>query len=374
MKIKETSTFFVKYPRRRLSRGLLRLLVRTLLFLFARLRINGLEHLPESGPFILAGNHVGIMEVVLMAFCTPFQVEFLGSGDIPLDPNFAWMASLYGFIPVKRGNLDREAMQKAEDILAQGGVVGIFPEGGIWNPGDMPARTGVALLSGRSRASVVPVGFGGMLGSLNKVLKLQQPELTMNIGQVLAPVQIKQKSKSYKEALQEGSDLVMRKIRELIPSEDESLKRSPLQETFELQVKFLSSSNGKKTCQWNLSTFQEKALVKFLTHPVIMDVFVRNLKLRVQSLLRLDEVHDPQMIGAACQEVLGYLRTNPGFLTYRFGMEEGVAMQAGLAALEDFCSCAVKQQAQVKLDLIHRQVNAAGLEVVRKRAESPHLM
>ena len=196
----------------------------------------------------------------------------------------------------------------------------------------------------------------------------------MNIGQALAPVQIRQDSKSYKEILQEGSDLVMEKIRELIPVEDASLQRSPLQESFELQVRLKNTSNGSCVCQWPLSPVQEKALVKFLTHPVIMDVFVRNLKLPVKPLMELDEVHDPKRISTACYEVLEYLQSNPGFLTYRFGMEEGVSMQEGLSGLAEFCACVSKEQAMIVLDLTHRQVNVAGVEVIRKRAESPHLM
>jgi len=52
---------------------------------------------------ILAGNHVAVLEAVMMAVYCPGVVEFLGNGDIPFDPNYAFIANSYGFIPINRG-------------------------------------------------------------------------------------------------------------------------------------------------------------------------------------------------------------------------------------------------------------------------------
>jgi hypothetical protein len=74
-------------------------------------------------------------------------------------------------------------------------------------------------------------------------------------------------------------------------------------------------------------------LSKFFHRPLMLDVFARNLKLPVQALQHLDKEHDPRRLADATQAALGYLDTNPHFLTYRFGYDEGAAMQTGLKQL-----------------------------------------
>ncbi len=135
-----------------------------------------MENFPRSGPLILAGNHVGVMEAVLMAALSPRQVEFLGNGDIPFDPNYARIVEAYGLIRVNRGNLDRDAIQKSVDVLRQGGVLGIFPEGGIWDPATWKRSLGWRSSASARTAPVLPIGFGGMLGALASALSSNTPD------------------------------------------------------------------------------------------------------------------------------------------------------------------------------------------------------
>jgi 1-acyl-sn-glycerol-3-phosphate acyltransferase len=100
----------IPYPRKVIIRHFLRFLGRLLLPLLARVTITGRENFPRKGPVILAGNHVAFLEVALMVVYPPYLVELIGTGDIPLDPTFAPLAHLYGFIPVNRGNLDRNGL------------------------------------------------------------------------------------------------------------------------------------------------------------------------------------------------------------------------------------------------------------------------
>ena len=132
-------SFAIKYPRRVVIRKILLAIARVIIKLLTHFEVTGLENIPKTGPLILAGNHVASLEALLMAAYSPRLVEFLGTGDIPFDSAYAWITKLYGLIPVNRGNLDREALKKASDVLLQKGVLGIFPEGGIWNPAQMEA-------------------------------------------------------------------------------------------------------------------------------------------------------------------------------------------------------------------------------------------
>src|SRR5690606_3398751 len=165
-------TYSIRYPRRVLIRGIMRLVGRVLLRLLARPEVTGLENIPKDGPLILVGNHVAMIEVIMMAIYVPWQVEFVGTGDIPIDPRFAGIVKLWGILPVNRGSTDRKEMTVPLDILKQGGFIGIFPEGGIWSTHLKQARTGVAWLSFHANAPVLPMGFGGMSGALQAAFAL----------------------------------------------------------------------------------------------------------------------------------------------------------------------------------------------------------
>ena len=95
----------IRYPRRVLLRGSMRLLGRVLMKVLTRAQITGMENLPKTGPVILVGNHTAAMEVVMMAVYARQQVEFMGSVDIPHDGFMNIFVELYDLIPVFRGNV-----------------------------------------------------------------------------------------------------------------------------------------------------------------------------------------------------------------------------------------------------------------------------
>lgn len=303
--------------------------------------------MPRSGPVILAGNHVGLMEIVMMAVLPPFHMEFLGSGDIPLDPKFAWIARLYGIIPVSRGNLDRRAIYKAVNVLERKGVVAVFPEGGIWSPGAMPARLGIALVSGLAKAPVLPIGFGGVHGALKKALRFQRPHLSMNIGELIPPVEIDRPGLSRKAALEQGAQRILAEIMALIP-ETTMTEESAFDESFDLEI-HMDPPVGENKLFQIVPEHLHTPLSRVLLHPVIMDIFNRNLALPVDALLHLKEIRDPGRIARALHSVLSYLETNPGFLTYRFGMEDGVRMKQGLSALHELANTASREGRRIHI-------------------------
>ena len=67
----------IKYPRNWLVRAFLRVLGRIILPVFFRIKIEGKENFPKTGPVILIGNHNAAMEAVLMVIYSPWQVELV---------------------------------------------------------------------------------------------------------------------------------------------------------------------------------------------------------------------------------------------------------------------------------------------------------
>ena len=312
----------IRYPRKRLARGLMRFGLRALLPALAQVELKGLERIPRQGPLILAGNHVGVMEAVLMATYAPRQVEFLGNGDIPFDPGYAWIVQAYGFIPVNRGNPDRRAILQSVSVLKQGGILGIFPEGGVWNPNNMEAQLGVALISQRAEAPVLPIGFGGMAGALVDLLKLKRPRMVMNVGELIPAAP--SGGDDLRQGLQKHAEQILQAINALIPPQDKAGWR--LSEEYRLAV----DMPGQMPSERQISGGE--AFAHFLHAPVLLDALRRNVGLPIDVLEQAGEAANSRF-REALTAVLGYLQVNPGFFTYRFGMEEGLQVQQALRSL-----------------------------------------
>jgi 1-acyl-sn-glycerol-3-phosphate acyltransferase len=305
---------------------------KTFLFLLTRSQVKGKENLPKNGPIILAGNHVAELEAAMMTAYTPGQVEFIGTGDIPMDPRYAFFANAYGIIPVNRGNLDRKALYMGVEVLQQGGILGIFPEGGTWDPAHMQAQPGVAWLSYKAQAPILPIGFGGLKESLPAVLKLQRPQLKMNVGKPLPPVTLPNNNRSLKYNLEYAAEQILNKINELIPASERVEIYDRLDEVYQLEVKVLSE-RGALEIPHEYQLQHGAAYARVLFNPTVMDVLYRNLRLPIQALKKVNTLIKPDALLKAWQSILNYLEINPGYFTYRFGVQTGLAVKEALQEL-----------------------------------------
>ena len=359
--MKEAPGYAIRYPRRVLLRHVLRRLGRVALRLLTRTTVRGRENLPAGGPLILVGNHVAVMEVALMALLVPWEIEIIGTGDIPIDPRFAWIVRLWGYLPVDRGNAKRDEMQLPLDILRQKGVVGIFPEGGIWSPAMKPAQSGAAWLSHRSGTAVLPVGFGGMRGALGATLALKRPRMTMNIGSALPPVEVPEAGR--KQGLAEAARRIMDEVEALIP-EQERRARQPLQDE---RFDFKLGLGAEGTALQPVAVEHGGGLGRFFHTPVILDVMARNMRLPVQPLQRIGGPQPAAEIHAALGAALGFLESHPRFLSYRFGYATAAEMQAGVRELHGLARAAAQRGQLMQLRPLRcfRRGKAGEVQVVQ---------
>lgn len=326
------SIYSVKYPRRRIIRKGMTTFGRVLTTLLTEVNISGQEQLPKKGPVILAGNHVAVLEAVMMAVYTPGIVEFVGNGDIPFDPNYAFIANAYGLIPVNRGNLDRKGLRMGVDVLKQEGILGIFPEGGIWDPANMQAQIGVAWLSYRAQAPILPIGFGGIKEGLKKAFKLKHPKLTMNVGKLISPVKLLDQGLTTKANLERAANHILEEINALIPQQDFSSTHHRIDERYELEINIFDREINIYSPD-ELQIIHQSAYARFLFNPTMMDVLVRNLHLPIKPLKNIVQQGNVQPLLKAWKAILDYLEVNPGYFTYRFGVDEGLAMKKALFEL-----------------------------------------
>jgi 1-acyl-sn-glycerol-3-phosphate acyltransferase len=324
----------LRYPRRRFQRGLLRGIGRTLLPILTRTEVTGLENFPDKGPLLVVGNHIAAMEVVLMVVYAPWQMELLGPGDIPPPPIMHAIAKLHGYIGINRGNLDRPALNQTLGVLAQEGILGMFPEGGIWETGEKPAKRGVAWLSYRAQAPVLPIGFGGLEGAMNAALSLKRPHLTMHVGKLMPPVTVPQ-GVSRKTALYDAAQIIMQAVNNLIPDQYKGKDTHITHESFNLQIDIFNQQGKSVAVPRQLSITEANALCKMWYRPAVLRIFENDIGLDVSVLRNLESRPDPGSIAQAITLIQGYsLNKNPAFFTYRFGNSEGMAMEKGLDELK----------------------------------------
>ncbi len=152
-------------PRREVAWGLLWRVGRVYVRVVHQLEAYGREHLPRSmraGPLVIVVNHTAGVDPVLVQSLCRFHIDWMMGKDMML-PGAAWFWEWAGIIPVDRFGRDTTSAREAIRRIETGGVVGIFPEGGIEHPPDhiLPFMAGVGLIIRRTGAPVLPIVIDG---------------------------------------------------------------------------------------------------------------------------------------------------------------------------------------------------------------------
>jgi len=207
-------------PRRRIIRTLLRQFINSAFRLICSFELTGVENFPNQGPLLVAGNHFSFLDPVALIGITPLQIEFVGGTNMPNAPAYlTWLTKLYGYYPVHRGGVSRDALIAARKVLKGGGVLGIFPEAGSWAQVLRPPRPGLAYLAATSGAPVLPVGLNNFPAIFRELRKGKRAHVQANIGKPFYLFPHQNEKRPDREELNEAGHRIMRAIAELIPSE-----------------------------------------------------------------------------------------------------------------------------------------------------------
>ena len=177
--------------------------------LLFRLRYVGKENIPSEGKLIVCCNHRSVIDPYLVAVPFQRQLRFMAKSELFEEHGraAAWFLRKMGAFPVRRDKGDMESIKKAAEILEEGGILGIFPQGRVvFDNAPFRPKAGFALLASKTKAPVLPVSI------YREGPKMRfRSRVTIRIGKVIPYSELGLEDFS-REGLKQASALLAEKI------------------------------------------------------------------------------------------------------------------------------------------------------------------
>ena len=143
---------------------------------WCRMSIEGREHVPAAGAFLLTPTHRSILDTPIASGVTRRRMRFMGADKYWKNKAFGRLLTALGGFPVTRGTADREALKRCIAVLEQGEPLVLFPEGERKSgPLVQPLFDGAAFVAVKAGVPIVPVGIGGSERAMPKGAKFIRP-------------------------------------------------------------------------------------------------------------------------------------------------------------------------------------------------------
>ena len=200
-------------------RNFLRGLIRFVFNLIAEVRIIDQENVPAHGAFVIATNHIGIIDIAMFHYVFDrFDMFIPVAEKWEKSAWIRWLGKQLNFIFVDRYNPDLKAMRKMIGLMEAGNALVIAPEGTrSRNGGLIEGKPGVAFLAAKSGFPVIPVSITGtedkvIFGNLKRLRK-SHITLTAGLPFTLSPLPPKERDATLKKY----TDEIMCQIAAILP-------------------------------------------------------------------------------------------------------------------------------------------------------------
>ena len=163
---------------------------------FWKFEVNGMENVPAEGGAIMAPNHLSVIDSFFLPVVLDRRITYVGKAEYMDDWKTKYLFPALGMVPIDRsgGSASQAALDTAASILESGELFGIYPEGTRSRSGNLhKGRTGVARLSMRTGAPIVPVGLRGTLEVQPPDQPAPRPFMTVevNFGKPIDPARFR---------------------------------------------------------------------------------------------------------------------------------------------------------------------------------------
>ena len=200
-------------------RNLLRWLIHLLLNLIARVEVSGYEYLPREGNYVVATNHLGIVDVPIGLYALDRWDMFVMIGEkwekVGL---FRWASKYFNLIFIDRFNPDVKTLRKVISLMEQNNILVIAPEGTRSRTGALiEAKPGVSYLAAKLNRPIVPVAITGTEDTtlLANLKRLRRSYITVMAGPAFTLPPLPRENRD--EALKQYTDEIMCRIAALLP-------------------------------------------------------------------------------------------------------------------------------------------------------------
>ena len=173
----------------RLFQPIMAVVLKAFFRLYGNWEVIGRENIPRTGGVLIAANHSSYIDPPLgwAAVYGTRRMWGIAKSDLWKGGLATFIMDCFDSIPVKRGTADRAMLRRVTDLLADGKVVGIFPEGTRTHDGKLnPAQPGIALMVQKSGVPIVPSAFIGAYAMMPRgAKKLRRAKIKVIFGEPL---------------------------------------------------------------------------------------------------------------------------------------------------------------------------------------------
>jgi 1-acyl-sn-glycerol-3-phosphate acyltransferase len=191
-------------------------------------RVEGSEHIPSEGPFILVANHSSNLDPLILGWAvgnrTGRMIHFMAKAEMLRWPVLGWLASQSAVFFVRRGEGDRSAQRFALEALAAGRPIALHPEGTRSRDGHLKAgKSGAAFLAMRSGAPLLPAGIAGTHRIFPGGSKIPHASrISVRVGEPFTLPRVPE-GRIDRAVLAAGTERIMAAIAELLPESQRPL-------------------------------------------------------------------------------------------------------------------------------------------------------
>lgn len=185
--------------------------------LLAHRQVEGLENMPAHGPYIVVGNHMSVSDI-------PLGYSVLGGPGTtgwaankhrrhPIYGPIVWLS---GGIFIRRGEVDRDALDAAAAWIEQGNIFALSPEGTRSRTGSLVrAKTGAAYLAHLTNVPILPTAVLGTESTFRELLRLRRPHFKLVVGKPFQLPPLDEEDRN--NGLRRNTDEIMCRIAALMP-------------------------------------------------------------------------------------------------------------------------------------------------------------
>jgi 1-acyl-sn-glycerol-3-phosphate acyltransferase len=174
-----------------------KLLMKLVLSAAFKIRVEGIENIPKSGPVVMLPNHCSFLDSIILVPFSPRKIWFMAKNSEYKSGIHKFLMGIAGSFPVRRYTTDFQAVRNAVRVVQDGHVLGIFPEGErCWDNRLLPYKIGTIRLILALGLDVIPVGVSGAYALMPRwthdikrvpiTIRIGKP---INLGHIPAPKQ-----------------------------------------------------------------------------------------------------------------------------------------------------------------------------------------